>query len=308
MKINTNAATTTPAISLDQRVIKIQFHLQNMANSAIIIGQELIECKKEVGHGNWADWLKDNFNLSQRVANNFMACAERFGNSPTSANLKQSQMIEMLSLPAGEEENFIADKASEGAPVEKMTVKQLRAEIKDWKKKAAEKETEAEKLKKENDELKNKPPQVIETTKTIMPPNYLETIQRAEELQEQVDHLLEQNEDLQNQVIDAASKQGESKIEFVTPADYEENKKQLAILQAEKDTLTAQQENLRVDMAILQHLNTLGAVTKFLLDNQDRLTANLDNFICADFTTDNIKQLVQLVTLLVNNVDGDFEI
>jgi len=35
-------------VTLDQRVIKIQFHLQNMANSAIIIGQELTECKKEV--------------------------------------------------------------------------------------------------------------------------------------------------------------------------------------------------------------------------------------------------------------------
>ena len=31
---------------IQQRVVKIQYHLQNMGNSAIIIGQELIECKK----------------------------------------------------------------------------------------------------------------------------------------------------------------------------------------------------------------------------------------------------------------------
>lgn len=297
---NNNAVIPEP--TLDQRVIKIQFHLQNMANSAIIIGQELIECKKEVGHGNWTIWLKDNFNLSQDTATNFMKIAKRFGaNSEPVRNLGYTQMLALVSLPAGDEEKFLAAMDEKGTPYKNMTKREANAAVKDWK-------AEAEKLKKENDELKNNPPQVIETTKTIMPPNYLETIQRAEELQEQVDQLLEQNQDLQNQVIDAASKQGEPKIEFVTPADYEENKKQLAILQAEKDTLTAQQENLRVDMAISQHLNTLGAVTKFLLDNQDRLTANIDNFICADFTTDNIKQLAQLVTLLVNNVDGDFEI
>lgn len=38
--------------------------------------------------------------------------AERFGNSQTSANLNQSQMVEMLALPAGEEEKFIEQKAA----------------------------------------------------------------------------------------------------------------------------------------------------------------------------------------------------
>lgn len=146
---NSNAVKTTP--TLEQRVVKIQFHLQNMAQSAIIIGQELIECKKEVGHGNWANWLKNNFNLSQESARKFMKIAERFGaNSKSTWNLNPTQMWEIIALPAGEEENFIAEKAAEGTPVEDMTVKKLRAEIKDWKKKAAEKETEAEKLKKEN--------------------------------------------------------------------------------------------------------------------------------------------------------------
>ncbi|MBQ7703942.1 MAG: DUF3102 domain-containing protein, partial [Selenomonadaceae bacterium] len=66
--------------TLEQRVVKIQFHLQNMGNSAIIIGQELIECKKEVGHGEWYNWLEKNFKLSEKMANNFMRLANRFGN------------------------------------------------------------------------------------------------------------------------------------------------------------------------------------------------------------------------------------
>ncbi len=39
-----NAVANVP--TLNQRIFKIQFHLQNMGQSAIIIGQELIECKK----------------------------------------------------------------------------------------------------------------------------------------------------------------------------------------------------------------------------------------------------------------------
>ena len=80
------------------------------------------QAKAMLPHGEFGNWLDSNFGLSQRTANNFMACAERFGNSPTSANLNQSQMIEMLALPAGETEKFIEEKAAEGTPVEDMTV------------------------------------------------------------------------------------------------------------------------------------------------------------------------------------------
>ena len=88
-----------PAVTLEQRVVKIQFHLQTMAQSAIIIGQELIECKKEVGHGNWANWLEKNFKLKKSTAANFMAIAERFSNCQMSGNFNQSQLVEMLALP-----------------------------------------------------------------------------------------------------------------------------------------------------------------------------------------------------------------
>lgn len=42
-----------------------------------------------------------------------MKCAERFGKAATSRDLNQSQMIELLALPAGEEEKFIEQKAAE---------------------------------------------------------------------------------------------------------------------------------------------------------------------------------------------------
>ena len=76
-----------------------------------------------VPHGEWQNWLKDNFNLSQRTASNFMNIAERYSNWQTSAVLNPSQMVELLALPADETEQFIEAKAAEGNPVENMTIK-----------------------------------------------------------------------------------------------------------------------------------------------------------------------------------------
>ncbi|MBQ7198572.1 MAG: DUF3102 domain-containing protein, partial [Selenomonadaceae bacterium] len=53
-------------------------------------------------HGEWQNWLDDNFGLKYRMAANFMAVAERFGNVHSNAHLNQTQMIQMLVLPEGE--------------------------------------------------------------------------------------------------------------------------------------------------------------------------------------------------------------
>ena len=98
--------------------------------------------KKEVGHGDWQNWLEENFNLSDRTAQQYIQIAKRFSNTQTSAVFSQSQMVELLRLPAEETEKFIAEKAAEGTPVENMTVKQTREEIQKYKAKLAEKDKE----------------------------------------------------------------------------------------------------------------------------------------------------------------------
>lgn len=54
----------------------------------------------------------DNFQLKDRMARNFMQCAEQFGNWHLNADLNQSQMIAL---------------SAEGKQVADMTIKQLRA-------------------------------------------------------------------------------------------------------------------------------------------------------------------------------------
>ena len=286
----------TPAPTLQQRIVKIQFHLQNMGQSAIIIGQELIECKKEVGHGEWYNWLEKNFKLSEKMANNFMRLANRFGNRNLNSDLSQTQLIALLALPEGEEEKFIEEKAAEGTPVENMTVKQLHAEIKKWKNeseklqkelaetdklqrhyqslysaeskharenacKVTDLQMEKSKLQAEITNLKNQPPQVIERTETIIPPDYVATKKAAADLQADVVALKKSNSDLlrradsensraqqlaidkhalQLQIEDLQQQLHNQKPVEVVPADYDDNKKKLDSLQAQISELQKQ--------------------------------------------------------------------
>lgn len=132
-----------PKKSLTELEVEIKFHLGQMAGHAIEIGKLLIQAKSQVEHGDWQNWLIKNFNLGQSSANKFMKIAERFGTKSESIpNLGTTQLITMLALPEGEEEKFMAEKSAENNPVEDMTIKELKAEIKDYK----EKLTAAEKL------------------------------------------------------------------------------------------------------------------------------------------------------------------
>lgn len=93
----------------------------------------MIIAKEKVAHGEWSDWLADNFKFTIRTADRFMQCAKRFPNWTPATNLTSSHMIELLPLKAGDTEEFLNQKASEGKSVETMTKKILREEVKKWK-------------------------------------------------------------------------------------------------------------------------------------------------------------------------------
>ena len=259
--------------TLEQRVVKIQFHLQNMGNSAIIIGQELIECKKEVGHGEWYNWLEKNFKLSEKMANNFMRLANRFGNRNLNSDLSQTQLIALLALPEGEEEKFIEEKAAKGTPVENMTVKKLRLEIQQYKRdndalnneiqriqsvseenvnradKAeakvqslfadidrAQKQNSA--LKAENSALKNQKPITVE------PADYQQ--------------LKKSKAALQSKIAELQKELNQKTVTVVTPADYESTKKELAELKAAESEMIQR-------MDVFQKLSTVASLIQDII-------------------------------------------
>ena len=187
--LTTTTATQQPA-TLEQLTLEVKFYLGQTAQNIIEVGKRLTQAKEMVPHGEWQNWLEKNFSLKKSTANNFMRCAERFGNFQTSGNLNSSQMVELLALPADETEQFIEAKAAEGNPVENMTIKTLREEVQQWKDKAEKANEDNERgktynvaIRKDRDRLKaalydaeqklQKQPQVI-----IQPPDDYEQVKR----------------------------------------------------------------------------------------------------------------------------------
>ena len=134
--INTNTSVSNseqPTIEMLTAEIKMYLHIANQ--SIIEVGKRLILAKELVPHGDWANWLKHNFNLTIRSAQRFIAVADRFSNATSMSHFdistfKPTQLIALLALPKGQEKTFIETMAAEGTPIADMPVKKLRAEIK----------------------------------------------------------------------------------------------------------------------------------------------------------------------------------
>ena len=104
-------------------------------------GRRLIEAKKRVGHGNWQNWLAQNFSASDDTATNYMKLARRFGESKseTFRNLNPATVIKLLALPEGEEERFIEEQAAAGKPIETQSARDVQKHVKEFKQRQAAK-------------------------------------------------------------------------------------------------------------------------------------------------------------------------
>lgn len=94
------------------------------AQNIIEIGRRLNEAKKLVPHGEWELWLEERVDFSQSTATRFMKVAVEFPNLATSQDIGISKAFELLALPTETREAFIAEQ-----PIDDMTVKELRKEI-----------------------------------------------------------------------------------------------------------------------------------------------------------------------------------
>lgn len=120
-------------------------------------GRDLSIAKKFVKHGDWEIWLKSKSQYPIRRAQKYMQLADRFGylvDKPEIAeNLSVTQLFELLSLPEGEEQNFIDKLTAEGKALADMTQKETRAEVKDYNAELAAARADAEKEKSRADKL-----------------------------------------------------------------------------------------------------------------------------------------------------------
>lgn len=78
----------------------------------IEIGRRLHEAKDLLKHGEWGEWIKQNFEFSQQSANRFMQLFAEYGeisNSSPVRNLPYSKALQLLAIPAEEREEFVRD-------------------------------------------------------------------------------------------------------------------------------------------------------------------------------------------------------
>lgn len=82
------------------------------------IGKKLTEAKAILQHGEWAEWLENEVNFSQRTATNYMKIYEEYGsdqmsifggNSQAIANLGYTKALQLLAIPASEREDFVEE-------------------------------------------------------------------------------------------------------------------------------------------------------------------------------------------------------
>ncbi len=71
----------------------IKVRMKRTAEDIIAIGQDLLEVKRELGHGLFQSWLKAEFDMSESAATKFMQVAARFGED-------EIKSVKITNLPA----------------------------------------------------------------------------------------------------------------------------------------------------------------------------------------------------------------
>lgn len=100
--------------------------------TAIEIGRLLFEAKAMVEPGGWSKYIEEELPFSHSWANNYMKLYKEFGSDQTSLfgdsqafmNLRPTQALELLALPAEDREEFM-----QTHDVEQMSTRQLHAQI-----------------------------------------------------------------------------------------------------------------------------------------------------------------------------------
>ena len=112
----------------------IRIQTGQFLRTAIEIGRLLFEAKAMVEPGGWSKYIEEELPFSHSWANNYMKLYKEYGSDQTSLfddsqtfmNLRPTQALELLALPAGEREAFVQEN-----DVSDMSTRQLRQAIKD---------------------------------------------------------------------------------------------------------------------------------------------------------------------------------
>lgn len=99
--------TNSGHLRLDALVAEIRRDIKDERSRALNIGLNLIECKSLLPHGNWRQWLRNEFDMSERSAQRYMSlvratqrlCGQYGLDSPSLAYLPMDAVITLSNAP-----------------------------------------------------------------------------------------------------------------------------------------------------------------------------------------------------------------
>lgn len=132
---------------------------QVLITAAIELGRRLTEVKSMIPHGEWGKYLQERVDYSQSTADNLMklyreygsgqdSLFDNFANSQAFANLSYTQALALLSVPAGEREQF-----AEENDVASLSTRELQELIRQREEQNTQLQTELTDAKSEKEEV-----------------------------------------------------------------------------------------------------------------------------------------------------------
>ena len=247
-----NTETADRPRTVEQIAVEINFYKAQTVQNIIEIGKRLIEAKERLPHGEWADWLRDAVDFSERSARNFMRLATEYGNRQPVADLGYTKMLALLQVPEEDREAFLAEShLVNGVPktVGEMSKRELNQAIRERdqaRKEAAEQKARA---KREYDNYMNalvakeKADEQLEIAKR----EASEQRKRAERAQRCVDDLQGQVIELQHRPVEVAvAEVSEEQIaELWQQAEEKAERKYCGQIAAERQRTEAAEQKLR---------------------------------------------------------------
>lgn len=194
--------------NLNQLVSEIKFFESQAVNSYWEIGKRLSQAKKEIPHGEWMSWVDKNLGYTYDQTKSLIRVYQEYSKSGTFHDLGFSKVYALTAIKdETKREEFINNN-----PVEDMTVRELKKEIKDYKEEISKNKLEIEDYKNSNAKLTNelekeraKESEVIEKEiiKEIKPDDY-------EEIKQTLKQLQKDNEELKNKLVIENNKKKEA--------------------------------------------------------------------------------------------------
>ncbi|MBW7642590.1 DUF3102 domain-containing protein [Geobacillus thermoleovorans] len=294
------------ALSNDLTVITAEINsYKNMAGQAIFeIGRRLKHVKEnDLTHGQWGKWL-ESIGIHQRAAQRLMKIADELGEKTTTwSHLGQRVLYEIATLPPEERDKpHVIPSTGEVKTVDEMTVRELQ-EVKKALKQAEE---EKQRLARQLEQERNKPPQVIEKVveKVVDRTDY----SKIEQLEKDIEKLKAEREELEKKA--AKSAEYESKLRELRRELNEKTDELLALTQAQLKL-----KNRRMIYENVAYLSRdIGKwMNKIRLDIENRKGIEGDVEVsrtiqaCIKLLEDTIRELAAMISIKTYSNGGTFD-